>query len=101
MLSEQEIMLGIGDLTSAVCGGRQFGRKFSKKDYPLLGDDPDEEPKEEAIVFTRLAKERLPKKLSTSVAAIRELCYDPKTRKWHWPQNGADLVQPHIFLGDA
>jgi hypothetical protein len=25
-------------MTPPLCGGRQFGRKFNKKDYPLLGD---------------------------------------------------------------
>ena len=99
-LQDLEFMLDIGETASAVCGGRQFSRKFSKKDYPLLGSSEDEE-QSEPIVISRLAKERMPKKLSTSVAAIRNLCLDPKTQKWHWPINGADLVHPKIYLGDA
>lgn len=100
MLSiEREIMLGIEDIGTSVCGGRQFGRKFSKKDFPLLGDNEEDEDK--AIVLTRLAKERMPKKLSMSVTAVRDLCRDPLSGKWHWPQNGADLVAPKIYLGDA
>ena len=51
-------------------------------------------------VIVLRSKERLPKRLSTTVSAIRDLCLDPKTKRWHWPQNGADLVFPHIYLGD-
>ena len=98
---EREIMLGIEDLGTSVCGGRQFGRKFSKKDFPLLGDDNEEDSSDTAIVLSRLAKERMPKKLSMSVTAVRDLCRDPHTGKWQWPQNGADLVHPKIYLGDA
>jgi hypothetical protein len=29
---------GSAGMTPPLCGGRQFGRKFNKKDYPLLGD---------------------------------------------------------------
>ena len=94
-----DFVFGINDMASTVCGGRQFGRKFSKKDYPVLGEEENQDS--EPIFLSSLSKERLPKKLSTSVAAIRDLCYDPKTRKWHWPQNGADLVHPRIFLGDV
>ena len=28
--------------TNPVCGGRRFKRNFSKKDYPLLGEDDDD-----------------------------------------------------------
>jgi len=103
MTEYDKLLGGVGeDITPALCGGRQFGRKFNKKDYPLLGD-PDEDANEDSktIHLSSLSKERLPKKLSTSVSAIRDLCYDPKSGKWHWPKNGADLVQPGIYLGDA
>ena len=102
IMIEQSML--IDDMASAVCGGRRFGRKFNKRDYPLLGDDPQEdaEKADQAILISRLSRDRLPKKLSTSVAAIRDLCYDPATPgKWRWPTNGADLVFPHIYLGDA
>ena len=28
--------------TQPVCGGRRFARSFSKKDYPLLGEDDED-----------------------------------------------------------
>jgi len=102
IMIEQSML--IDDMASSVCGGRRFGRKFNKKDYPLLGEDPNEESEkaDKAILISRLSRDRLPKKLSTTVAAIRDLCYDPATPgKWRWPSNGADLVFPNIYLGDA
>ena len=108
-MTEHDKLLGIDgggeSITPALCGGRQFGRKFNKKDYPLLGDQDDDDAgsndDSKTIHLSTRSKERLPKKLSTSVSAIRDLCYDPKTGKWHWPKNGADLVHPRIYLGDA
>ena len=41
MLKHQDFFLEAEPMTSdsvSLCGGRQFSRKFSKKDYPLLGD---------------------------------------------------------------
>ena len=41
MLEHQDFFLEAEPATSSLvslCGGRQFSRKFSKKDYPLLGD---------------------------------------------------------------
>lgn len=32
-----------------VCGGRKFQRSFSKKDYPLLGEDNDERVKTKVL----------------------------------------------------
>jgi len=106
-MTDYDISLGIEgsveNITPSLCGGRQFGRRFNKKDYPLLGDSEDDARHDDSktIHLSPLGRERLPKKLSTSVSAIRDLCYDPKTGKWHWPKNGADLVHPHIYLGDA
>ena len=97
-----EHQMGLEDMATAVCGGRRFGRKFSKRDYPLLGDEDEAAVSEDkVIVISRLAKERLPKKLSTTVAAIRELCLDPDSGKWRWPQNGADMVYSNIYLSDV
>ena len=95
-----------GDFNSTstgLCGGRRFRRKFSKRDYPLLGTDDAEEAEEskKAIFLSARSKERLPKIMSTTVSAIRTLCFDPRTGKWRWPVNGADLVFPGIYLGDA
>ena len=99
---EQSLFM-MDDMASAVCGGRRFGRKFNKRDYPLLGTDPNEEEEaaDKAILISRLSRDRLPKRLSTTVSAIRDLCYDPKTGKWKWPTNGADQILPNIYLGDA
>lgn len=95
--------MDVESTSAALCGGRRFGRKFSKRDYPLLGssEENDNEEAEKAIVISRRAKERLPKKLSTSVTSVRDLYRDPKTGRWHWPVNGADLVFNNIYLGDA
>ena len=73
---------GVENITPSLCGGRQFGRRFNKKDYPLLGDSEDDARYDDSktIHLSPLGKERLPKKLSTTVSAIRDLCYDPKTR---------------------
>ena len=41
MLKHQDFFLEAEPMTSdsvSLCGGRQFSRKFSKKEYPLLGD---------------------------------------------------------------
>ena len=41
MLKHQDFFLEAEPMASdsvSLCGGRQFSRKFSKKDYPLLGD---------------------------------------------------------------
>ena len=84
-MTDYDISLGIGgsveNITPALCGGRQFGRRFNKKDYPLLGDSEEDSRHDDSktIHLSPLGKERLPKKLSTSVSAIRDLCYDPKT----------------------
>ena len=43
----------------------------------------------------------VPKALSVSVATVRSWYFDPKTGRWRWPVNGADLVYPGIYLGDA
>ena len=75
-----------------------FKRKFNKKDFPILGESEEDFDPEKVIVLR--SKDRLPKKLSVSVAAVRELCLDPKTKRWHWPFNGADIVYPNIYLGD-
>ena len=102
-MSHSEFLMGGGleaDMAGAVCGGRRFGRKFRKRDYPILGEDDEVSEDDKTIAIGRLAKERLPKKLSTTVAAIRDLCLDPKTGKWHWPQNGADMVYTNLYLGD-
>ena len=101
MIEKLEQDLFAGETASTLCGGRQYSRKFSKKDYPILGDpDEIEENDSEVIVLSQRSKERLPKKLSTSVRDIIDLCLDPKTKRWHWPKNGADLVFPQIYLGD-
>ena len=97
---------------SSVSGGRTFSRKFDKKYYPLLGDD-DEEEKDTIRLRGISATEKqnglsntthlhIRKKcLSTSVSKMIDLCRDPKTGKWKWPINDADLVYPGIYLGDG
>ena len=44
-MTDYDISLGIGgsveNITPALCGGRQFGRRFNKKDYPLYTFCPD------------------------------------------------------------
>ena len=95
---EEQLMFGGPETASALCGGRFFKRKFNKKDFPILGESEEDFDPEKVIVLR--SKDRLPKKLSVSVAAVRELCLDPKTKRWHWPFNGADIVYPNIYLGD-
>ena len=86
---------------TSVCGGRRFKRVFSKKDFPLLGQDEDGEREKEYISLSARSKALIPKSLSVSVKSVRDRYRDPETGKWRWPQNGADLVYPGIFLGDA
>lgn len=84
---------------TSVCGGRRFGRKFNKRDFPLLGND-EEDSSAKAILLSRMSRERMPKKLSTTVTAIQDRYRNAKG-KWFWPTNGADLVYPNIYLGDV
>ena len=97
--------------SQSVSGGRTFSRKFDKKYYPLLGDDDKEEKNDirlRGIPSTEKQKtlsnanhlQMRQKCLSTSVLKMQDLCRDPKTGKWRWPINGADLVYPGIYLGD-
>ena len=88
------------ETASSVCGGRKFRRKFSKKDFPILGD-VDETEEKEPIWLTKRSKDELQRKLSVSVLEVRSLYLDPDTGGWKWPINGADLVYPGIYLGDA
>ena len=55
----------------------------------------------EYISLSGHSRERIPKNLSVSVPTVRNWFRDPKTGKWWWPINGADLVYPGIYLGDA
>ena len=87
------------DLTQSVCGGRRFRRVFSKRDFPILGED--EEEHKEHICLSARSKDLIPKNLSVSVRQARDRLRDPDTGKWRWPTNGADLVYPGIYLGDA
>lgn len=96
---------------SVAGGGRSFTRKFDKKYYPLLGDDEEEEKVN--IRFRGIPSDKKQKHLastnhlqtdkkflSTTVTKMQDLCRDPKTGRWKWPINGADLVYPGIYLGD-
>lgn len=85
-----------------VCGGRRFKRSFNKKDFPLLGQDEDnQDSRFQPIAISARSKELIPKQLSVSVDQVRRWYRDPETGKWRWPVNGADLVYPGIYLGDA
>jgi hypothetical protein len=84
-----------------VCGGRKFKRHFSKKDYPLLGEEDKESGDKNPLWLTSRSKDLLPKTMSLTVSEVRKWYMDPKTGKWRWPLNGADLVYPGIYLGDA
>nr|ACO12153.1 Dual specificity protein phosphatase 3 [Lepeophtheirus salmonis] len=84
-----------------VCGGRRFKRPFSKKDFPLLGDDGEEEDPMKCIFLSSLARKEYSGGKSTSVLKMRDLLRDPITGRWRWPVNGADQVYPGIYLGDA
>ena len=53
------------------------------------------------IVLSGRSRHLVPKALSVSVATVRSWYFDPKTGRWRWPVNGADLVYPGIYLGDA
>ena len=45
-----------------VCGGRRFKRRFTKRDFPLLGDDDgDETGERNAIVLSGRSRHLVPK----------------------------------------
>lgn len=80
-----------------VCGGIRFKRKFDKRSFPLLGDKEDDD---EPLIRTRSHVAMAGPRLSVPVATVYRMFLNEKGR-WHWPANGADLVYPGIFLGDA
>ena len=94
----------------SICIGRRFARKFDKKYYPLLGDDDTEKEiihlrgissiRSGSQIFHSKHGRNSKHCLSTTVTKIQDLCRDPKTGRWRWPSNGADLVYPGIYLGD-
>jgi hypothetical protein len=45
-MEHEMLLLEAETASAALCGGRRFGRKFNKRDFPLLGDDDvdDKEP---------------------------------------------------------
>ena len=92
---------GCDDLAQSVCGGRRFRRVFSKRDFPILGEDEDEQRRKEHICLSARSRDLIPKNLSVSVRQARDRLRDPETGKWRWPTNGADLVSPGVYLGDA
>ena len=94
----------------SVSGGRRFARKFDKKYYPLLGDEDDKKEMIhlrgissmgiESQIHNSTHRRNYKQCLSTTVTEMQDLCRDPKTGRWRWPINGADLVYPGIYLGD-
>jgi hypothetical protein len=38
-MEHEMLLLEAETASTALCGGRRFGRKFNKRDFPLLGDD--------------------------------------------------------------
>ena len=91
------------DWSTPTCGGRRFRRIFSKREFPILGEDIEDSKAGRRREYVMLsARSRPPsKEASLSVAAVRRWYMDPVTGKWWWPVNGADMVYPGIYLGDA
>ena len=63
----------------SLCGGRQFSRKFSKKDYPLLGDSDHGNVQCSKICKKNSWNHFSPKKNSTKKAPFDECGINPGT----------------------
>ncbi|XP_023328603.1 dual specificity protein phosphatase 3 isoform X2 [Eurytemora carolleeae] len=80
----------------AVAGTVRFKRHFDKKHYPLLGEEEQSKP----VLNTRSCRSALGPILSVPVPIAIDWLRNSKGR-WHYPVNGADLVYPGVYLGDA
>ena len=70
MLKHQDFFLEAEPMTSdsvSLCGGRQFSRKFSKKEYPLLGDSDHGNAQ-----YSKICKKKFMKSLFTKKKILQK-----------------------------
>ena len=82
MLKHQDFFLEAEPMTSdsvSLCGGRQFSRKFSKKEYPLLGDSDHGNAQCSKICKKKFVKLLFTKKKFTKKVPFDECGINPGT----------------------